>query len=191
MVPIVYDDLTHHARAYRELSLLLRRPPGREAFPGRHLLHSLALARTRHVSAPGVWRWFLDGAAHCRNRGTGHFGLYSHQSDSSITDGQIYLSPILFQKALLPAVDVGNRSLCVGQSPVAGLLWWRATCAWLMLNLKSLEVFARFSTRLDEKTRHTLARGGACAKESQTTTVYPPARPRTDCRVAGCDPGRL
>ena len=80
-VLIVYDDLTQHARAYRELSLLLRRPPGREAFPWRYFLHSFAPAGTRHAFEPATWRRLANCTAHHRNRGRGHIGLYSNQPD--------------------------------------------------------------------------------------------------------------
>ncbi len=112
-VLIVYDDLTHHARAYRELSLLLRRPPGREAFPGDiFYIHSRMLERATHLSG---------------NRGGGSLtalpiieteaqdiSAYIPTNLISITDGQIYLSPSLFELGVLPAVDVGKSVSRVG-----------------------------------------------------------------------------
>ena len=112
-VLIVYDDLTHHARAYRELSLLLRRPPGREAFPGDiFYIHSRLLERATHLR---------------QERGGGsltalpiieteaqNISAYIPTNLISITDGQIYLSPSLFELGVLPAVDVGKSVSRVG-----------------------------------------------------------------------------
>lgn len=158
-VLIVYDDLTHHARAYRELSLLLRRPPGREAFPGDiFYIHSRLLERATHLR-PEYGGGSLTALPIIETEAQ-DISAYIPTNLVSITDGQIYLSPTLFQKALLPAVDVGKSVSRVGGK--AQLPAYRAVAGDLRLayaQFEELEVFSRFSTRLDEKTRHTLARG--------------------------------
>ena len=156
---IVYDDLTRHARAYRELSLLLRRPPGREAFPGDiFYIHSRLLERSTHLR---------------KERGGGSLtalpiieteaqdiSAYIPTNLISITDGQIYLSPTLFNKGLLPAIDVGKSVSRVGgktQYPA-----FRSVAGDLRLSysqFEELETFARFATRLDEDTRKTIEHG--------------------------------
>ena len=158
-VLIVYDDLTRHARAYRELSLLLRRPPGREAYPGDiFYIHSRLLERATHLHS---------------DRGGGSLtalpiietqaqdiSAYIPTNLISITDGQIYLSPLLFHKGLLPAIDVGKSVSRVGgktQYPA-----FRAVAGDLKLSyaqFEELETFARFATRLDEETRSTIEHG--------------------------------
>jgi F-type H+-transporting ATPase subunit alpha len=158
-VLIVYDDLTRHARAYRELSLLLRRPPGREAYPGDiFYIHSRLLERATHL---------------CSERGGGSLtalpiietqaqdiSAYIPTNLISITDGQIYLSPTLFHKNLLPAIDVGKSVSRVGgktQYPA-----FRSVAGDLRLSysqFEELETFARFATRLDEDTRATIEHG--------------------------------
>ena len=112
-VLIVYDDLTHHARAYRELSLLLRRPPGREAFPGDiFYIHARLLERATHLSAE------LGGgsltALPIIETEAQDISAYIPTNLISITDGQIYLSPSLFELGILPAVDVGKSVSRVG-----------------------------------------------------------------------------
>ena len=112
-VLIVYDDLTHHARAYRELSLLLRRPPGREAFPGDiFYIHSRLLERATHL------RKELGGgsltALPIIETEAQDISAYIPTNLISITDGQIYLSPSLFELGVLPAVDVGKSVSRVG-----------------------------------------------------------------------------
>ncbi|NGP54502.1 alternate F1F0 ATPase, F1 subunit alpha [Thioalkalivibrio sp. XN8] len=156
---VVYDDLTRHARAYRELSLLLRRPPGREAFPGDiFYIHSRLLERATHLgddrgggsmsALPIIETQAQDISA------------YIPTNLISITDGQVYFSPRLFHKGLLPAIDVSESVSRVGgktQYPA-----FRSVASELRLSysqFEELETFARFSTRLDEDTRKTIEHG--------------------------------
>ncbi len=158
-VLVVYDDLTRHARAYRELSLLLRRPPGREAFPGDiFYIHSRLLERSTHLSEE------LGGgsltALPIVETEAQNISAYIPTNLISITDGQVYLSPNLFQKGILPAVDVGRSVSRVGGK--TQLPAYRAIAGDLRLSysqFEELESFARFGTRLDEETRRTLERG--------------------------------
>lgn len=156
---IVYDDLTRHARAYRELSLLLRRPPGREAFPGDiFYIHSRLLERStrlRQEYGGGSLTALPIVETEAQN-----VSAYIPTNIISITDGQIYLSPELFQKGILPAVDVGESVSRVGGK--TQLAAYRAVAGDLRLSysqFEELEAFARFSARLDEETRRTIARG--------------------------------
>lgn len=158
-VLIVYDDLTLHARAYRELSLLLRRPPGREAFPGDiFYIHSRLLERSTRLL-----KEFGGGsltALPIIETEAQNISAYIPTNLISITDGQIYLSPELFQKGVIPAVDVGKSVSRVGGE--AQLPAYRAVAGDLRLSysqFEELEAFSRFGTRLDENTRKTLDRG--------------------------------
>ncbi len=158
-VLVVYDDLTRHARAYRELSLLLRRPPGREAFPGDiFYIHSRLLERSTHLRAE-----FGGGSISALpiiETEAQNVAAYIPTNLISITDGQIYLSPDLFQKGILPAVDVGRSVSRVGGK--TQLPAYRAVAGDLRLSysqFEELETFARFGTRLDDKTRATIERG--------------------------------
>ena len=158
-VLVVYDDLTNHSRAYRELSLLLRRPPGREAYPGDiFYVHSRLLERaTRRSDAYGGGSLTALPIAETEAQ---NVSAYIPTNLISITDGQIYLSPELFQKAILPAVDVGKSVSRVGGK--TQLAAYRAVVGDLGLSysqFEELETFARFGTRLDEDTRRTLERG--------------------------------
>ncbi len=158
-VLIVYDDLTHHARAYRELSLLLRRPPGREAFPGDiFYIHSRLLERSTHLSEK------LGGgsltALPIIETEAQNISAYIPTNLISITDGQIYLSPKLFELGILPAVDVGKSVSRVGGK--AQLRGFRAVTGNLKLDysqFEELENYARFGTRLDDDTRKTIIHG--------------------------------
>lgn len=173
-VLIVYDDLTAHARAYRELSLLLRRPPGREAFPGDiFYIHSRLLERATHL---------------CEELGGGsltalpiietqaqNISAYIPTNLISITDGQIYLSPTLFELGVLPAVDVGKSVSRVGGN--AQLSPYRTVTADLKLayaQFEELESFARFGARLDKNTRHVIEHGRrirACLKQAEFNPI--------------------
>jgi F-type H+/Na+-transporting ATPase subunit alpha len=158
-VLIIYDDLTRHAWAYRELSLLLRRPPGREAYPGDiFYIHSRLLERSTRLNKS------LGGgsltALPIAETEAQNISAYIPTNLISITDGQIYLSPELFQKGVLPAVDVGTSVSRVGGK--AQLPAYRAVAGDLRLSysqFEELEDFARFGTRLDDDTRRAIARG--------------------------------
>ncbi|OPY88006.1 MAG: ATP synthase subunit alpha [Smithella sp. PtaU1.Bin162] len=158
-VLIIYDDLTRHARSYRELSLLLRRPPGREAFPGDiFYIHSRMLERSTHL------REEMGGGSltslPITETEAQDVSSYIPTNLISITDGQIYLSPRLFQKGILPAVDVGKSVSRVGGK--AQLSAYRSVAGDLRLSysqFEELESFSRFGTRLDDATRKVLERG--------------------------------
>jgi F-type H+-transporting ATPase subunit alpha len=158
-VLVVFDDLTRHARAYRELSLLMRRPPGREAFPGDiFYLHSRLLERSTRL------REELGGgsltALPIIETEAQNMSAYIPTNLISITDGQIYLSPDLFQKGNLPAVDVGKSvSRVGGKTQLAAYRWVAGDLRLSYAQFEELEAFSRFGTRLDEQTRNTLERG--------------------------------
>ncbi|MGB6140924.1 MAG: alternate F1F0 ATPase, F1 subunit alpha [Pseudoalteromonas rhizosphaerae] len=158
-VLIVFDDLTKHARAYRELSLLLRRPPGREAFPGDiFYIHSRLLERATQLNKA------LGGgsltALPIIETEAQNISAYIPTNLISITDGQIYLSPSLFELGVLPAVDVGKSVSRVGGK--AQLAAFRAVAGDLKLTyaqFEELETFARFGARLDQDTAKSIEHG--------------------------------
>lgn len=169
-VLIVYDDLTNHARAYRELSLLLRRPPGREAFPGDiFYIHSRLLERSTHLNEK------LGGgsltALPIIETEAQNISAYIPTNLISITDGQIYLSPKLFELGILPAIDVGKSVSRVGgkaQLPAYQSITGNLKLAYSQF--EELETFARFGTRLDEHTQQIIEHGKrirACFKQQE------------------------
>jgi F-type H+-transporting ATPase subunit alpha len=178
-VLVVYDDLTHHARAYRELSLLLRRPPGREAFPGDiFYIHSRLLERATHLREErggGSLTALPIIETEAQN-----ISAYIPTNLISITDGQIYLSPTLFELGVLPAVDVGKSVSRVGGK--AQRAAYRAVAGDLKLayaQFEELETFARFGARLDEDTRKIIEHGRrirACLKQPEFAPVEVPAQ---------------
>lgn len=176
-VLIVYDDLTHHARAYRELSLLLRRPPGREAYPGDiFYIHSRLLERATHL------RKELGGgsltALPIVETEAQNISAYIPTNLISITDGQIYLSPSLFELGVLPAVDVGKSVSRVGGK--AQRAAYRAVAGDLKLaysQFEELETFTRFGARLDENTQKIIEHGKrirALLKQPESAPVSVP-----------------
>ena len=178
-VLIVYDDLTHHARAYRELSLLLRRPPGREAFPGDiFYIHSRLLERATHLR-PELGGGSLTALPIIETEAE-DISAYIPTNLISITDGQIYLSPSLFELGVLPAVDVSKSVSRVGGK--AQRAAYRAVAGDLKLayaQFEELETFARFGARLDEDTRKIIEHGRrirACLKQPEFTPVSVPAQ---------------
>jgi len=173
-VLIVFDDLTQHARAYRELSLLLRRPPGREAFPGDiFYIHSRLLERATH------FRKELGGgsltALPIIETEAQDISAYIPTNLISITDGQIYLSPSLFELGVLPAVDVGKSVSRVGGK--AQRAAFRVVAGDLKLayaQFEELESFARFGARLDDSTRKIIDHGQrirACLKQNESAPM--------------------
>lgn len=176
-VMVVYDDLTRHAHAYRELSLLLRRPPGREAYPGDiFYLHSRLLERATHLKAEyggGSLTALPVIETQAQN-----LSAYIPTNLISITDGQIYLSPVLFQKGNLPAIDVGKSvSRVGGKAQLPAYLDMAGKLRLAYTQFEELETFARFGTRLDEATRQQIERGRRVREilkqpESQPLTVF-------------------
>ena len=155
-VLIVYDDLTQHARAYRELSLLLRRPPGREAYPGDiFYLHARLLERSTQLRGGGSLTALPVIETQAQD-----LSAYIPTNVISITDGQLYLAPGLAARGVLPAVDVGRSvSRVGGKAQNAG---YRAVAGDLRLSyaqFEELEGFARFGTELDVETRRAITRG--------------------------------
>jgi F-type H+-transporting ATPase subunit alpha len=178
-VLIVYDDLTHHARAYRELSLLLRRPPGREAFPGDiFYIHARLLERATHLR-PELGGGSLTALPIIETEAQ-NISAYIPTNLISITDGQIYLSPSLFELGVLPAVDVGESVSRVGGK--AQRAAYRAVAGDLKLayaQFEELETFARFGARLDENTRKVIEHGRrirACLKQPEFAPASVPAQ---------------
>jgi F-type H+/Na+-transporting ATPase subunit alpha len=156
---IIYDDLTKHAQAYRQLSLLLRRPPGREAYPGDvFYLHSRLLERAArlHDSLGGGSLTALP----IIETQAGDISSYIPTNVISITDGQIYLESDLFYAGVRPAINVGLSVSRVGGK--AQIKAMRQVAAKLRLDLaqyRELVVFTQFGAEIDKSTRAQLTRG--------------------------------
>jgi F-type H+-transporting ATPase subunit alpha len=173
-VLIVYDDLTQHARAYREISLLLRRPPGREAFPGDiFYIHARLLERSTHL-CPRLGGGSLTALPVIETEAQ-DISAYIPTNLISITDGQLYLSPTLFELGVMPAIDVAKSVSRVGSA--AQLTPYRGVAGALKLGyaqFEELEAFSRFGTRLDEHTRQSIAHGErirVCLEQPQFQAV--------------------
>jgi len=158
-VLVVYDDLTRHADAYRELSLLLRRPPGREAYPGDiFYLHSRLLERACKLSeAAGGYSLTALPIVETQR---GNMSAYIPTNLISITDGQILLDSDLFNRGVKPAIDAGRSVSRVGGAAQVPAM--RALASTLRLELAQFEEvarFARFGTDVDEATQRQIRRG--------------------------------
>jgi F-type H+-transporting ATPase subunit alpha len=155
----MYDDLSKHADAYRQMSLLLRRPPGREAFPGDvFYLHSRLLERACKLSDE-LGSGSLTALPLIETQ-AGDIAAYIPTNVISITDGQIFLESDLFYSGVRPAVDVGRSVSRVGSSAQTKAM--KKVAGRLRLDLsqyRELEAFAQFGSELDPATQHTLARG--------------------------------
>jgi F-type H+-transporting ATPase subunit alpha len=156
---IVYDDLSKHAIAYRQLSLLLQRPAGREAYPGDiFYLHSRLLERSARLSAAHGGGSMT--ALPIVETQAGNIAAYIPTNLISITDGQIYLTTQLFNEGVHPAIDIGLSVSRVGGAAQNSAM--RAVSSHLALDIAQfleLKIFARFGTELDRETRTQLARG--------------------------------
>ena len=158
-VLLVIDDLTKHAAVYRQVSLLLRRPPGREAYPGDiFYIHSRLLERAARLS-PERGGGSLTALPIAETQ-AGNISAYIPTNLISITDGQIYLDPRLFYEDQKPAIDIGKSVSRVGGKTQAPVL--KAMSESLKLEYAQfleLEVFTRFGTMVDERTRKLIEHG--------------------------------
>ena len=156
---IIYDDLTKHAAAYRQMSLLLRRPPGREAYPGDvFYLHSRLLERAAKLS-DDLGAGSLTALPIIETQ-AGDISAYIPTNVISITDGQIFLETNLFYQGIRPAISVGLSVSRVGGAAQSKAI--KAAGGSLKLALaqfRELAAFSQFSTDLDAETRHTIERG--------------------------------
>jgi len=158
-VLIIYDDLSRHAWAYRQISLILRRPPGREAYPGDvFYIHSRLLERSAKLNEN-----FGGGsitALPIIETQSGDVSAYIPTNVISITDGQIYLEADLFYKGIRPALNVGISVSRVGSSAQTKAM--KKVAGKLRLDIaqfRELEAFAQFGSDLDENTRQRIERG--------------------------------
>ena len=200
----IYDDLSKHAQAYREISLLLRRPPGREAYPGDvFYLHSRLLERAAKLSKE------LGGgsltALPIIETQAGDLSAYIPTNVISITDGQIFLETDLFHQGVRPAINVGNSVSRVGGS--AQVKAMRQVAGSLRLDLaqyRELAAFAQFGSDLDKATLNQLNRGRRLVEvlkqpqyqplpvEKQVIIIYAATNgyPRRRARSSRCAPTR-
>jgi len=171
---VVYDDLSKHAWAYRQVSLLLRRPPGREAYPGDiFYLHSRLLERAAKLN-DNLGGGSLTALPIVETQ-AGDFSAYIPTNVISITDGQIYLEPDLFYGGVRPAINVGLSVSRVGGN--AQIKAMKQVAGKLRLELaqyRELESFAKFSSELDKTTQAQLTRGEKMVeilKQGQSQTL--------------------
>ncbi|MDH4128363.1 MAG: F0F1 ATP synthase subunit alpha [Spirochaetota bacterium] len=180
----IYDDLSKHANAYRQLSLLLQRPPGREAFPGDvFYLHSRLLERAVKLSDTRGGGSLT--ALPIIETQEGEVSAYIPTNVISITDGQIYLTPKLFASGVRPAIDVGiSVSRVGGNAQIKGMKKVAGSLRLDMAQFRALEAFAQLGTELDKATQGQLDRGARLVEilkqgqfspmpvEEQITIIY-------------------
>src|SRR5436190_803013 len=156
---IIYDDLTKHAAAYRQMSLLLRRPPGREAYPGDvFYLHSRLLERSAKLSDE-LGAGSLTALPIIETQ-AGDISAYIPTNVISITDGQIFMETNLFYQGIRPAISVGLSVSRVGGNAQTKAV--KSVAKSLRIDLaqfRELAAFSQFSTDLDAETRHRIERG--------------------------------
>lgn len=156
---IIYDDLTKHAQAYRQMSLLLRRPPGREAYPGDvFYLHSRLLERAAKLS-DDLGAGSLTALPIIETQ-AGDISAYIPTNVISITDGQIFLETSLFYQGIRPAISVGlSVSRVGGDAQTKAIKSAGGSLKLALAQFRELAAFSQFSTDLDADTRHTIERG--------------------------------
>ena len=174
-VLIIYDNLTQHAQAYRQLSLFLHRPPGREAYPGDiFYVHSRLLERSTRLR-PEWGGGSVTALPICETLAE-NVSAYIPTNLISITDGQIFLSNNIFQKGIIPAINIGISVSRVGSK--AQLPAYKAVAGDMKISysqFEELEVFSKFGTQLDESTRQALARGERI-RETLKQSQYKPLK---------------
>jgi F-type H+-transporting ATPase subunit alpha len=156
---IIYDDLTKQAQAYRQMSLLLRRPPGREAYPGDvFYLHSRLLERAAKLSSK-LGSGSMTALPIIETQ-AGDVSAYIPTNVISITDGQIFLSNDLFNSGIRPAINVGISVSRVGSAAqIKAMKQVAGTLKLELAQFDELEAFSQFSSDLDQSTQKQLARG--------------------------------
>jgi len=156
---IIHDDLTKHAQAYRQMSLLLRRPPGREAYPGDvFYLHSRLLERAAKLS-DDLGAGSLTALPIIETQ-AGDISAYIPTNVISITDGQIFLETNLFYQGVRPAISVGlSVSRVGGDAQTKAIKAAGGSMKLALAQFRELAAFSQFSTDLDDDTRHTIERG--------------------------------
>merc|ERR1711948_124507 len=158
---VVYDDLSKHGVAYRQMSLLLRRPPGREAYPGDvFYLHSRLLERAAKMSEETMGGGSLTALPVIETQ-AGDVCAYIPTNVISITDGQIFLETELFYKGIRPAVNVGLSVSRVGSAcQIKAMKQVAGTLKLELAQYREVAAFAQFGSDLDNATQHLLLRGG-------------------------------
>jgi F-type H+-transporting ATPase subunit alpha len=156
---IIYDDLSKHAEAYRQLSLLMRRPPGREAYPGDvFYLHSRLLERAAKLNDE-LGAGSLTALPIIETK-AGDVAAYIPTNVISITDGQIYLEPDLFNKGIRPAINVGlSVSRVGGAAQIKAMKQVAGTLRLDLAQFRELEAFVQFASELDKATQQIINRG--------------------------------